>query len=193
MLFSVISCAYRCHLKPYAGKPENQTGPKGKQFGGKLMAVDKLHFRFCSLFSRCHSFKFKGGTEAHTVMSTATHGSWKSSMGSTRRCANRLPRKCYQLLRFCSGPDLRPSQKMYFFLRRLRGWTDTPSVEAWTRPGFSGNCCFIISLVPAIYFGSLVLLTICRFFLYLIDLRNNAKEKKLRVLLGIFNWPYCII
>ena len=142
---------------------------------------------------RCHSFKFKGGTGAHTVMSTATHGSWKSSMGSTRRCANRLPRKCYQLLRFCSGPDLRPSQKMYFFLRRLRGWTDTPSVEAWTRPGFSGNCCFIISLVPAIYFGSLVLLTICRFFLYLIDLRNNAKEKKLRVLLGIFNWPHCII
>ena len=50
---------------------------------------------------------------------------------------------------------------------------------------FLGNCCFIISLVPAIYFGSFVLLTICRFFLYLIDLRNNAKEKKLRVLLGI--------
>ena len=33
-------------------------------------------------------------------------------------------------------------------------------------------------------FGFLVSLTVCRFFLYLIDLRNNAKEKKLRVLLG---------
>ena len=36
----------RCHLKPYAEKPENQLGPKGRQFAGKLLAVDKLHFRY---------------------------------------------------------------------------------------------------------------------------------------------------
>ena len=37
---------YRCHLKPYAQKQENQQGAKAKQFAAKLMAVDKLHFRF---------------------------------------------------------------------------------------------------------------------------------------------------
>ena len=42
----------RCHLKPYAEKAQNQMGPKGKQFAGKLMAVDKLHFRFSGNFRR---------------------------------------------------------------------------------------------------------------------------------------------
>ena len=36
-------------------------------------------------------------------------------------------------------------------------------------------------------------LTICRFFLYLIDLRNNAKEKKLRVLCGNITYLVSII
>ena len=44
-LLSISIDTTRCHLKPYSEKPANQMGPKGKQFGGKLMAVDKLHFR----------------------------------------------------------------------------------------------------------------------------------------------------
>ena len=54
---------YRCHLKPYAQKQENQQGAKAKQFAAKLMAVDKLHFRFIFgmwkfwIWIFCHRYK----------------------------------------------------------------------------------------------------------------------------------------
>lgn len=107
---------YRCHLKPYAEKEENQMGPKGKQFASKLMAVDKLHFRghrgkYCQEF--CDPWKLKELDGVNTPVCEQTFA-WM----------NRFTQ--------CRGMN-----EARFF---------------W-------------------------------FFMYIIDLRNNAREKKLRVLL----------
>ena len=61
-------------------------------------------------------------------------------------------------------------------IRLLHGWTSTRSAVGWMRPDLSGKYFFIIYFIPDFI--------ILRFFMYLIDMRNHAKEKNLRMLLG---------
>lgn len=121
-------------------------GPKGKQFASKLMAVDKLHFRFVLHFLGCMILVLVNrGHRGEYCQKFCDPWKLKELDGvNTPVCEQVfLALTTWRaILTNLHTFEILSNFNFIFYIRRSRGWTALLSVAGWMRPGFFGDCLF---------------------------------------------------